>query len=534
MRELVGLLLLQLSVLGTNANLKFSLDILEHVGARYPVLISKEGYDDDLSNLPLNIPTTYASYEVNKEEDKIVNLLNELKHAGYLSWVVFLDDGHTQLLKTLVNEYQLFRSKISGLCQDGDLSSELLNLKLDTQLYYYIQHENGTELRETYLVNEVLSTNNLGLWKEGTEPTNLYPNIANIWKRRTSFHGLTVNVASINRKNLHEIYYYGNPMEYRPPKTRVEGKAVIGGGGIFLEPLNILSASLNFTLNLTASIDNKYGGVDANGKWNGMIGMVVRGEVDLAAASLTRTMERDAVTSFSITIMDEFSTLATPVGGKPAIQVWVYMKIFSPTSWAIISAALICIATCLYVINASGLSKLHGTHDSEDFNIQNGIGLSMLFLMQLHYDIRHSTLSSRIVILMCGITFYLIHAYYVSDLTASMTSKPRGHTVKSFNDVIKGDYKILVKDATAQFSQLKSSAPGSAKYQVYQDQIKSNPKAFVTNPAEAIEVMKEQYKTLYFVSSTAKFLDDKLKFLQIEVSLMLLALRYEIQSMYVS
>ena len=134
---------------------------------------------------------------------------------------------------------------------------------------------------------------------------------------------------------------------------------------------------------------------------------------------------------------------------------------------------------------------------------------------------------------MCGITFYLIHAYYVSDLTASMTSKPRGHTVKSFNDVIKGDYKILVKDATAQFSQLKSSAPGSAKYQVYQDQIKSNPKAFITGPAEAIMVMKEQYKTLYFVSSTAKFLDDKLKFLQIEVSLMLLALRYEIYFMYV-
>ena len=141
----------------------------------------------------------------------------------------------------------------------------------------------------------------------------------------------------------------------------------------------------------------------------------------------------------------------------------------------------------------------------------------MLFLMQLHYDIHHSTLSSRIVILICGITFYLIYAYYVSDLTAAMTSKPRGHPVKSFNDVIKGDYKILVKDATAQFSQLKSSAPGSAKYQVYQDQIKSNPKAFVTNPAEAIEVMKEQYKTLFFYTSTAKFITDKLKFLQIQV-----------------
>ena len=264
---------ISMSVSETDANLKFSLDILDHVSAKYPVLISKEGYLDDLKNLSLNTPTTYVSYQVNYEVDKIVDMLNELKHAGYLNWVVFLDDGHTKLLKVLVNEYQLLRSKISGLCHENDLFSKELNLGLDSQLYYYIPHENGIELRETYVANEVLISNHLGLWKEGSEPSNLSQNIANIWERRTSLHGLMVNVASINRKNLHEIYYQGNPREYRPPKTRVEGKAVVGGGGIYLEPLNILSASLNFTLNLTASIDDKWGGVDANGKWNGMIGI---------------------------------------------------------------------------------------------------------------------------------------------------------------------------------------------------------------------------------------------------------------------
>ena len=136
-----------------------------------------------------------------------------------------------------------------------------------------------------YVANEVLISNHLGLWKEGSEPSNLSQNIANIWERRTSLHGLMVNVASINRKNLHEIYYQGNPREYRPPKTRVEGQSVVGGGGIYLEPLNILSASLNFTLNLTASIDDKWGGVDANGKWNGMI-VVITDSVEIVAWSV--------------------------------------------------------------------------------------------------------------------------------------------------------------------------------------------------------------------------------------------------------
>ena len=86
------------------------------------------------------------------------------------------------------------------------------------------------------------------------------------------------------------IYFSGknwDKMNHIELQPRVPDKKVIGGGGIFLEPLNILSSQLNFTLNLTASTDNKWGSVN-EGVWNGMIGMVVRGEADIAAASLTR------------------------------------------------------------------------------------------------------------------------------------------------------------------------------------------------------------------------------------------------------
>ena len=133
---------LLMSVMGTYANLKFSMDFLKHVGIGYPVLISKEGLIDNLINVPANIPTTHVSYQVNKDEDKIANLLIDLRHRGYLSWVLFLDDGHTKLITILVNEYQIFRSKISGLCQESDISPKSLKLSLDTQLFYYTQYEN--------------------------------------------------------------------------------------------------------------------------------------------------------------------------------------------------------------------------------------------------------------------------------------------------------------------------------------------------------------------------------------------------------
>ena len=320
----------------------------EHVGTEYPVFISQDDFEADLSEIPLNTPTTFISYEVNKNEREVAEELHELRLAGYLNLIIFLDDGHEELLKMLVNDQKLFNSGVSGLCQESDLSGKDLKLRLDTKLYYYSDEDNLIGLWETYAVNGITVTNKIGVWNESFGLSAPLPNMVNIWHRRTSLHGLTVNVASINRRYLHEIYYEGNPREYLEKfKKRVSDKAVIGGGGIFLEPLNILSGQLNFTLNLTASIDDKWGSVNKDGAWNGMIGMVVRGEADIAAASLTRSLTRDEATLFSITLMEDISSFAIPSKRKRSIQVWVYLELFPPIAWIITIAVLLSISVCL-------------------------------------------------------------------------------------------------------------------------------------------------------------------------------------------
>ena len=37
-----------------------------------------------------------------------------------------------------------------------------------------------------------------------------------------------------------------------------------------------------------------------DGKWNGMVGMLIRDQCDLVASPLTQTMQRDAVIDFTI------------------------------------------------------------------------------------------------------------------------------------------------------------------------------------------------------------------------------------------
>ena len=204
---------------------QFAYSVVEHVGmhvgTEYLALISKDGFEADLSDIPLNTPTSFISYKVNRDERRVAEKLIQLRLVGYLNLIIFLDDGHGKLLQMLVNEQQLFNSGVSGLCQESDFSGRDYKLRLDTKLYYYSNDDNLVGLWETYAVNGITITNKIGAWNESFGLSVPPPNMVNIWQRRTSLHGLTVNVASINRRYLHEIYYEGNPREYRPPRNRV-------------------------------------------------------------------------------------------------------------------------------------------------------------------------------------------------------------------------------------------------------------------------------------------------------------------------
>ena len=291
------------------------------------------------------------------------------------------------------------------------------------------------------------------------------------------------------------------------------------GGGFFLEPLNYLAKKLNFTLKLMASVDGKWGSRngDDGTTWNGMIGMVVNGTADIAAAALTRTMERDKVTSFSITLMEELSTLAAPVSTTPATHVWVYMDIFPNIIWAICGIMLFTIAVSFTVINASGVNRLHYPTDSEQFDIINGIGVTMLFFLQLSYNVCTKSLSSRILFLLTGMGTYVIFSYYTADLTARMTSGPGKSAIKSFSDAFEGEYTIITKEATATHEFMKTAMSGTAMHKVYYETMDGNPNSFVKNLNEALGVMYSSEKTLFFTSSLNGFLTDRLTFLDLQV-----------------
>ena len=104
------------------------------------------------------------------------------------------------------------------------------------------------------------------------------------------------------------------------------GSGAVSWSGMVIELLDALAYCANFTLvplyttplllvvhactqlqslrvrlryTIVEPEDRNWGGADDAGNWNGMVGMVTRGEVDFAAAKFTITSSRDAVIDYS-------------------------------------------------------------------------------------------------------------------------------------------------------------------------------------------------------------------------------------------
>ena len=189
--------------------------------------------------------------------------------------------------------------------------------------------------------------------------------------------GMEIKAATVNYPMLHELIYEEN------------GESIMGGKGFFIDPLNILSKELNFSVKYMSSIDGQWGAMDINETWNGLIGMLVRGQADMAAAGLSQTIERTKVTTFGRAFELEEFTLMSPQVTEPEPHIDAYLRIFPSTVWCIICAMLITFGAFFVTINYCGINYLHDLNDSEEFTFLHGMGLSLTFFRQIYYNINH-------------------------------------------------------------------------------------------------------------------------------------------------
>ena len=138
--------------------------------------------------------------------------------------------------------------------------------------------------------------------------------------------------------------------------------------------------------------------------------------------------------------------------------------------------------------------------------------------MEFPINIGMNLLSSRIIFLFAGLATFVLYAHYEANLTAMMTSGPIETSIKSFDDVIKGEYKVVVEAATPMEIFMRTAEPGSAMHQVYYETMENNDDAYVADLPASIDALYEREKTLTFTSSLYDFMKigERLDYLKIQ------------------
>ena len=252
-----------------------------------------------------------------------------------------------------------------------------------------------------------------------------------------------------------------------------------------------------------------------------MIKMLLSDEADIAAASLSRTWERDSAVTFGISVMEGEYILIAPQRKTVAINIWVYMEIMTGNTWALCGAMTIIFAIAFTIINVSGTNNLHQRDDSEGFSIINGMGVAIMFILQQTYTICLRSVSSRMLFVTAAFGSYFLFVYYSADLTARMTLVPPPLSIKSFGDVIQHGYDVITFEASSWHGLLKTALPGTAMSQVFKDKMEGDPNYIIewVKADEAADILYTREKTLLFASIFYALGSDNLVALDTEVSI---------------
>lgn len=128
--------------------------------------------------------------------------------------------------------------------------------------------------------------------------------------------------------------------------------------------------------------DGKWGvpteGVPITAYWQGMIGSVMKREVDFAAASFSITSQRQIVVDFAAPFYREMSIVALKMP-QPDSRIWLYVKMFSPIVWALLFVCTLGIIIGFWLMNVFTFEYVEFPEDDPSIMELKRLGYSVIY-----------------------------------------------------------------------------------------------------------------------------------------------------------
>ncbi|XP_064635760.1 glutamate receptor ionotropic, kainate 3-like [Lineus longissimus] len=252
----------------------------------------------------------------------------------------------------------------------------------------------------------VTTMKKVATWTEGnlTVPAELFPN---------TFSSLNKRELIVATREATPFIFRGADLE--PPFVQFTGFCV--------DILDELAKQYNFSYKMVESIDGKWGAPNEDGSWNGLIGMVIRGEADMAIGPFTITHIRETVIDFTASYLQDGAGI---IMKRPEDESKEF-RMFRPfhwTIWSAIAGAVLMTGLGVGLINhfePNGRSRRKDGTFIKDLGIRGSIWTAYRILIHqgaMALPTRHS---GRVVVAFYWFFTIITFATYTADLVAFLT-----------------------------------------------------------------------------------------------------------------
>ncbi|KAM7411001.1 hypothetical protein PAMA_021127 [Pampus argenteus] len=210
--------------------------------------------------------------------------------------------------------------------------------------------------------------------------------------------------------------------------------------GYCIDLISELSKKLDFKYKVHLVKDNRYGAMDSNGTWNGMIGEILRGEADLAVASLTLTSVREQVVEMTTPFMQTGIGFILHKGVASEESTFSLLSPFSTDMWMSLLIAFLLTGLCIFLVGRiSPTEWAQPDAEEHSFTLLHSFWYITGALTLQGAGPHPKALSGRVVSAIWWLFSVVLLACYFAKFNSMLHSNNKHVSVKSFEDLANQD-----------------------------------------------------------------------------------------------
>lgn len=230
-----------------------------------------------------------------------------------------------------------------------------------------------------------VNTKTLGSWRAGLDST--------------------ITVTSItDMKNLTADVVYRIYTVVQPPFVIRDPKAPKGFKGYCIDLINEIATIVNFDYEIREVEDGKFGNMDENGEWNGVVRKLIDKQADIGLGSMSVMAERETVIDFTVPYYDLVGITIMMLLPSTPSSLFKFLTVLETNVWLCILAAYFFTSFLMWVFDRwspysyqNNRDKYKDDDEKREFNIRECLWFCMTSLTPQGGGEAPKNLSGRLV-----------------------------------------------------------------------------------------------------------------------------------------